>query len=175
MAEADPHIVPIADHRLSIDQGHILRSRFLDSFAMIEVWATERTIEISGVIKAKAQLCQKLTAIEKEARSAASRFCHPNHLIPLIGKIRSASTIRANLVHSIALLATTGDGRNFWLFQNIGEQPDNLRPFQLILDQKTFEQIIREVHDLSMKLEKQKLKPPAPTDPAATSAAASAH
>jgi hypothetical protein len=163
VAEADPFISP---SNTTVDRGHILRSRYLDHFAQLEDWVTQRALEILPTMKANVPLSQKLNILDREAGSGTSRFRNPNHVKPLIEQIKSAALTRSHLAHAVMTTAVTDDERCFWMFKNVGQTAGTLTPFQLVLDSITFEREIRELKTLRRKLDRQSLKAAVPDAPA---------
>lgn len=156
MAEADPHFSRDVDSIAA--QGHILRSAFLNSFALIEIWVTTMAARLSDKVKPNAPLSQKIKVIANEASAETSRFRHPLHIDPLLEQVRSAAALRSNLVHARMITARTDDGRHFWMFQNIALSPNPLNPFQLVLEPASFTSEIKSLDTLIKKLNRQELR-----------------
>jgi hypothetical protein len=165
MAEADPQFNRSVECPSGTDQGHILRSQLLDAFSIVESSLCDLAIRFELDGKTNLPLGQRVKAVRD---SEIPGIKNKTGFKALMNELTQCADVRSGLVHSKMEVAVI-QGQPGWIFRTVPHSSKNAK----IITEIEFVEMIRHIKHLANRL--RQYTQPAPTDPAATSAAASAH
>ncbi|RHW16596.1 hypothetical protein D1610_14465 [Sphingomonas gilva] len=137
-------VTPIAPKQSkgdSCEAAHLFRSKLIDLFAVVEVWAND-TLERANS-KPQHLLGQKLDTIRKLAISETGNLPNAKTVLPLLDSILPFAELRSALCHSqIKRMSGT------WVCFRPSAAPGVLRWRPVLLDNPSMEQILRDLAEL---------------------------
>jgi DNA-binding transcriptional regulator YdaS (Cro superfamily) len=161
-APIDPHAFR-PDTQGQENDPHYFRSRFLEHFARIEGWASQRLKIAHPQSAVPPSVGQKLEAVRKLPTTHPALFRRPTTAHALLEELRPYHALRTTLAHSVTTVIQTAEGDPVFAMERARTDPAAPWTGRTAILASECRQILRRLAQISNELKQQQ-----PADPKAS-------